>query len=78
MPKGTTAQSRKDKLMKLNELKKGDYFRVVRSGKLSRSVYIKGGYDRGEKKFLCTDFYDAGSEGKYFKATQEVTTEFEF
>lgn len=65
--------------MKLKDIQKGDYFRVVRKGgKVSAAVYVKGAYDRSEKKYLCVDFYDAGSEGKYFKGSQEVTTDFEF
>lgn len=65
--------------MQLKEVKKGDYFRVVRKGgKVSAAVYVKGEYDRSEGKYSCVDFCDAGSEGKYFKATQEVTTSFEF
>ena len=62
--------------MQLKELKKGDYFRIVTKKGEGKKTYIKGDFDRQEKKYLCTDCEDAGSEGKYFKASQEVTTEF--
>lgn len=62
--------------MQLKDLKKGELFRVMKSGKQGKKTYIKGDFDRSEKKYLCTDYEDAGSEGKYLKATQEITTEF--
>lgn len=62
--------------MTLKNIKKGDFFRVIRGGKIGKATYIKGDFDRAEKKYLCTDYEDAGSEGKYFKASQEITTEF--
>ena len=64
--------------MTLKELKKGDFFRIIRKGQVGKKIYIKGYFDRSEKKYLCTDWEDAGSEGKYFKSTQEVTIDFEF
>ena len=67
------------KIMQLKDIKNGEFFKVVRKGgKVSAAVYGKVKYDRSERKYLCFDFYDAGSEGKYFKGTQEVTTSFEF
>lgn len=62
--------------MTLKELKKGELFRIIKAGKQGRKTYIKGDFDRSEKKYLCIDYEDAGSEGKYFKASQEITTEF--
>lgn len=64
--------------MQLKELKKGEFFRIITKGKQGKKTYIKGEFDRSEKKYLCTDAEDAGSEGKYFKASQEITTSFEY
>lgn len=65
--------------MTLKEIKKGDFFRTIdRNGKEGKKTYIKGDFDRSEGKYLCTDFHDAGSEGRYFKGSQAITTAFEF
>lgn len=64
--------------MQLKELKKGDFFRIITKAGTGRKTYTKGDYDRAEKKYLCTDYEDAGSEGRYFKPSQEVTTEFTY
>lgn len=61
--------------MQLKELKKGEFFRLMKGGRQGKKTYIKGDYDRAEKAYLCTDCEDAGSEGAYFKASREVTTE---
>ena len=63
--------------MKLKELKKGKYFRMVSpSGLLSIEVYIKGGYDRSEKKYLCASCFDIYGSGRYIRSNQEISTEF--
>lgn len=64
--------------MELREIKKGEFFRIVTKGKQGKKTFIKGDFDRSEKKFLCTDYEDAGGAGRYFKAGQEITTEFNF
>lgn len=64
--------------MELRQVKKGEFFYVVRNGVIGTKIYIKGEYDRAEKKFLCTDYFDAGSEGKYFKPSHQVEVDFEF
>lgn len=61
--------------MKLKELKKGDFFRIVTKAGTGRKTYTKGEYDRAEKKYLCGNCEDI-NDFKYFKHTQEVTTEF--
>ena len=61
--------------MKLKELKKGDFFRIVTKAGTGRKTYTKGEYDRVEKKYLCGNYEDI-NDYKYFKPTQEVTTEF--
>ena len=50
----------------------------MRNGRQGQKTYIKGDYDRAEKKYLCTDYRDAGGAGKLFKPSQEITTEFVF
>ena len=66
--------------MKLKDLKSGEYF-VLKSldGKTPKEsqVYIKGEYDRSEKKYLCGKFCDI-SYSRYFKGDKEVFTDFTF
>lgn len=63
--------------MKLRELKKGEYFRIVKkSGEVSKQTYIKDDYCRGEKKFYILLDTDVWGAGRLVKGDQEVTTEF--
>ena len=64
--------------MKLKELKKGEYFTIkpLENPKESQ-VYIRGEYDRSEKKYDCGRFDDI-SYLRYFKGDKEVYTEFTF
>lgn len=64
--------------MKLKELKKGEYFTIkpLENPKGSQ-VYIRGEYDRSEKKYDCGRFDDI-SYSRYFKGDREVYTEFTF
>lgn len=63
--------------MLLKDLKKGEYFRMVSpSGLLSRETYIKGEYDRSEKKYLCARCSDVYGSGRYMRSNQEISSEF--
>lgn len=64
--------------MTVKDLKKGEYFtiKMVENPKESQ-VYIRGEYDRSEKKYCCGKFSDI-SESRMFKGDKEVYTEFTF
>lgn len=62
----------------LKNLKKGDYFKVVKkNGELSTQVYVKGEYERTLKKYSTHKFEDVCNE-RFMKGETCVTTEFEF
>lgn len=63
---------------KLKNLKKGEYFtlRPISNPKESQ-VYIRGEYDRYEKKYECIQFSDMCST-RYIKGDKEVYTDFIF
>lgn len=66
--------------MKLKELKKGDFFTLKPHGedRVSDSqVYIRGEYDRSEKKYNCGR-YDDINYSRYFSGDKEVYTDFIF
>lgn len=64
--------------MKLRELKKGDYFtlRKIEYPK-ENQVYIKGDYDRSDKKYCCTKFSDICS-CRSLKPNTEIYVDFIF
>lgn len=64
--------------MKLKELKQGDWFTLkpIENPKESQ-VYIRGEYDRTEKKYDCGKFSDI-SYSRLLKGDTEVYTEFTF
>ena len=64
--------------MKLRDLKKGEYFTIkpITEPKESQ-VFIKGDYDREEKKYCCGKFDDI-SASKNFDGNKEVYTDFIF
>lgn len=64
--------------MKLKDLKKGEFFTLkpIEEPKESQ-VYIKGEYDRSEKKYDCGKFSDI-SYSRLIKGDKEVYTEFTF
>ena len=64
--------------MKLKELKIGDYFTLKSySEPTEKQVYIRGEYDRAEKKFECGKFSDI-SYSRLLKGDTEVYTDFTF
>ena len=64
--------------MKIQELKKGDYFTVKPIAEPKESqVFVYDGYDRSLKKYCATKFSDI-SIGREFKKDTEVYTEFTF
>lgn len=64
--------------MMLKDLKKGDYFTVKAiECPTEKQVFIKGDYDRSDKKYECVRFDDI-NEYRYFKGTKEVYTDFIF
>lgn len=64
--------------MKLKDLKKGEYFTLkpIEEPK-ENQVYIRGEYDRTEKKFECGKFSDI-SYTRYIDGNREVYTNFTF
>ena len=69
--KGTTT-------MTVKELKKGEFFtKKPIENPTERQVFIRGEYDRTQKKYECTRFDDV-SACCYLKAGTEVYTDFTF
>ena len=64
--------------MTIRELKKGEFFtkKPIDAPRESQ-VWIRGEYDRAEKKYECTRFDDA-SASCYLKGEKEVFTDFVF
>jgi hypothetical protein len=64
--------------MKLSEIKKGTLFTLkpIEYPKESQ-VYIRGDYDRSEKKYGCGKFSDISSS-RMLKGSTEVYTDFVF
>ena len=64
--------------MKLKDLKIGEYFTLKPySEPTEKQVYIRGEYDRTERKYDCGKFCDI-SYSRYLKGNTEVYTEFTF
>lgn len=64
--------------MKLKELKKGDFFtKKPIEFPTERQVWVRGDYDRSEKKYECCRFSDV-NDYQYIKGDKEVCIEFEF
>jgi hypothetical protein len=64
--------------MKLKELKQGDWFTLKPYTEPKESqVYIRGEYDRTEKKYDCGKFSDI-SYSRLLKGDTEVYTDFTF
>lgn len=64
--------------MTLNQLKKGEWFTLkpIEYPKESQ-VYVRGDYERSEKKYSCSKWSDINSE-RFLKGTTIVYTEFIF
>ena len=63
---------------KLKNVKQGEYFTLRPIAEPNESqVYIRGEYDRCEKKYECIKFSDM-CETRYFKSDKEVYTDFIF
>lgn len=64
--------------MKLKDLKIGEYFTLKPySEPTEKQVYIRGEYDRTERKYECGKFCDI-SYSRYLKGDTEVYTDFTF
>ena len=64
--------------MKLKDVKKGDYFTLKPiESPTENQVYIKGDYDRSEKKYCCIKFSDI-SMSRSIVGNKEVFTDFTF
>lgn len=64
--------------MKLKDLKKGDFFTLKSHGEkhvTDSQVYIKGEFDRTEKKYDCGRCDDI-SYSRYFDGNKTVYTDF--
>ena len=63
----------------LKELKKGEYFtlREVKEPKESQ-VYVRGEYDKSQRKFECQRFTDIWGNGKMLKGNTIVYVGFTF
>lgn len=64
--------------MKVKDLKQGDFFtkKAIADPKDSQ-VWIRGAYDRSQKKYECQSFDDA-NRFCYLAGTKEVFTDFVF
>ena len=58
----------------IRELKNGEFFKLNED---SKRVYIRGEYDRSEKKYCCTAFDDVCME-RMFKGDKKVFAGFTF
>lgn len=64
--------------MKLKDLKLGEYFTLKPIEYPTESqVYVRGEYDRSEKKYDCGKFSDI-SYSRMFDGNKEVYTDFTF
>ena len=64
--------------MLLKELKKGDWFTLKPIEYPNESqVYIRGDYDRSDKKYSCCKWSDINYE-RFLKGTTKVYTDFIF
>lgn len=64
--------------MKVRDLKHGEYFTIKPlSSPTEKQVYIRGEYDRAEKKYCCGRFDDI-SYSREFDGNKEVFTDFTF
>lgn len=64
--------------MKIQELKKGDYFTVKPIAEPKESqVFVYDGYDRSDRKYVAIKFSDISSS-RLFKKDTEVYTDFIF
>lgn len=62
----------------IKDLKKGEFFtRKAIDNPTETQVWIRGDYDRTEKKYECTRFDDI-CRTAYFKGTAPAYTEFTF
>lgn len=65
-------------IMKLKDVKKGDFFTLKAvENPTENQVYIKGDYDRATKKYSCIKFSDMNYE-RLLAGTKEVFTDFTF
>jgi hypothetical protein len=78
-PNGDSKTNRKERCkMKIQELKKGDYFTIKPIAEPKESqVFVYDGYDRSERKYCATKFSDI-SIGRTFKKDTEVYIDFTF
>ena len=64
--------------MTIKELKKGEFFTLKPIAEPKESqVYIRGEYDRSEKKYECYKFNDMNAF-RYYKGDKEIYTDFIF
>jgi len=64
--------------MTIRELKKGEFFTLKPiENPTEKQVYIRGEYDRSEKRYECGKFDDI-CETRYFKPDRVVYTDFTF
>ena len=64
-------------IVKIEEVTKGNFFKRLRKGEPSSKVYVKGGFDRFEKKYIGEDWDDISRE-IYLKKGTLVAVGFEF
>lgn len=64
--------------MTIKELKKGEYFTLKAiDNPTEKQVYVKGDYDRSEKRYEAVNFADI-SKAKYLKPNTVVYVDFIF
>lgn len=59
----------------IKSLKRGDFFKL--SDKPNATVYIRGDYDKSERKYECYKFYDV-NDFTYKNGNKTVITGFTF
>lgn len=63
----------------LKEIKKGEWFTLKPlEYPKETQVYIKGDYDRGEKKYLCDKWWDCLGDYRILKGSTIVYVDFIF
>jgi hypothetical protein len=73
-----TAQAAGLEVVTVRELKPGEFFTLhAYTDPDAERVYIRGEYDRSERRYICGKFSGIGA-GRYFKPGAEVITGFTF
>ena len=65
-------------MVKIKDLKKGEYFTLKEISEPKESqVYVRGEYDKSERKYECYKWDDVNNT-RFYKGDKEVFTDFTF